>query len=67
MLPAGSPYMNNAVKISDWNVPHQYRYYAIAVLATYAGPPVTEVAPAISAVPGAPAAPPAGPALPTFE
>lgn len=58
--------VNNAVKISDWNVPHQYRYYAIAVLATYAGPPGTDVAPAVSAVPGAPAAPP-GPALPTFE
>jgi hypothetical protein len=58
--------VNNAVKIADWNVPHQYRYYAIAVLATYAAPPGSDVAPAISAVPGAPATP-AGPALPTFE
>jgi hypothetical protein len=61
--------VNNAVKIGDWSVPHQYRYYAIAVLATYAGPPGTDIPPAASgtpATPGAPA-PPAGPSLPTFE
>jgi len=56
--------VNNAVKIADWNVPHQYRHYAIAVLATYAAPPGSEVTtPAGS---GAPAQP-SGPTLPTFE
>jgi hypothetical protein len=59
--------VNNAVKIADWNVPHQYRYYAIAVLATYAGPGGSDVAPATSgAVPGSPPTP-TGPTLPTFE
>ncbi|HKY41183.1 MAG TPA: hypothetical protein VJN18_34855 [Polyangiaceae bacterium] len=29
----------NAIKPPDWNTPHQYRFYAIAILATYAGPP----------------------------
>ena len=61
--------VNNAVKVSDWNVPHQYRYYAIAVLATYAGPPSSEAPPAGSGAPALPGAPaqPTGPALPTFE
>jgi hypothetical protein len=59
--------VNNALKIADWNVPHQYRYYAIAVLATYAAPPGTDPPPAASATPaGTPATPP-GPTLPTFE
>jgi len=57
--------VNNAVKIADWNVPHQYRYYAIAVLASYAAPPGTDVPPSPAAS-GAPAQP-AGPTLPTFE
>lgn len=61
--------VSNAVKVSDWNVPHQYRYYAIAVLATYAGPPGSDVPPATSGVPATPGAPaqPAAPTLPTFE
>jgi hypothetical protein len=56
--------VNNAIKAPDWNVPHQYRFYAIAVLATYAGPPGTDIA--VPAASGAPS-PPAGPTLPTFE
>lgn len=59
--------VNNAVKIADWNVPHQYRYYAIAVLATYAGPPGSELPPAASGTPPGTPATPAGPTLPTFE
>jgi hypothetical protein len=61
--------VSNAVKIADWNVPHQYRHYAIAVLATYAGPPGSDVPPAASAAPAMPGAPatPSGPTLPTFE
>lgn len=59
--------VNNAVKISDWNVPHQYRYYAIAVLATYAGPPGSDTPPAASGAPPGTPPTPAGPALPTFE
>jgi hypothetical protein len=55
--------IGNAVKVADWNVPHQYRFYAIAILATYAGPPGSEPIPAASATPAAPA----GPTLPTFE
>jgi hypothetical protein len=31
--------VKNAIKAPDWNMPHQYRFYALAVLATYAGPP----------------------------
>jgi hypothetical protein len=59
--------VENALKISDWNVPHQYRFYAIAVLATYAGPPGSEVAPPPSgATPPSPP-PPSGPVLPNFE
>ncbi len=54
--------VNNALKVSDWNIPHQYRFYAIAILATYAGPPGSAVAPAASG-----AAAPSGPALPNFE
>jgi hypothetical protein len=53
--------VNNALKVADWNIPHQYRFYAIAVLATYAG---TEPVPtAASATPSRPS----GPALPSFE
>jgi hypothetical protein len=56
--------VNNALKVSDWNVAHQYRFYAIAVLATYAGPPGSELPP--PAASGG-LAPPTGPALPNFE
>jgi hypothetical protein len=55
--------VGNAVKVADWNIPHQYRFYSIALLATYAGPPGSEPLPAPSAAP----AQPAGPILPTFE
>lgn len=58
--------VNNAVKIADWNVPHQYRHYAIAVLATYAGPPGSDVTTPAPATSGAPTQP-SGPTLPTFE
>ena len=58
--------VSNAVKIADWNIPHQYRHYAIAVLATYAGPPANDVATPAPPTSGAPA-PPSGPTLPTFE
>jgi hypothetical protein len=51
--------VKNAVKVSDWNIPHQYRFYALAVLATYAGPPVA----APSTLPVASGQP----ALPNFE
>lgn len=61
--------VESAVKVTDWAVPHQYRFYAIAILASYAGPP--EAAPAASAAPapGTPAAPAPKPGdgLPTFE
>jgi hypothetical protein len=56
--------VNNALKVTDWNIPHQYRFYAIAVLATYAGPLGSELPPPVAS--GAPPAP-AGPALPNFE
>jgi hypothetical protein len=62
--------IQNGVKITDWNVPHQYRFYAIAVLATYAGPPGSEVVtPATSGNPAQPSMPaqPTGPTLPSFE
>jgi hypothetical protein len=58
--------VSNAVKIADWNIPHQYRHYAIAVLATYAGPPANEVTTPAPPSSGA-LAPPSGPTLPTFE
>jgi hypothetical protein len=35
-------------------VPHQYRFYAIAILATFAGPPGSLPAPAASGQPGLP-------------
>ena len=54
--------VENALKVSDWNVPHQYRFYALAILATYAGPPAAEALGAPSAAPA-----PTGPRLPTFE
>jgi hypothetical protein len=62
----------NAIKIADWNIPHQYRHYAIAVMASYAGPPGSDTPPAASGTPGTPtipgaAPPPPGPTLPTFE
>jgi hypothetical protein len=52
--------VENAIKVSDWNLPHQYRFYALAVLATYAGPPGSEVAPSGSGTPP-------GSALPSFD
>lgn len=45
-----------AIKVADWNIPHQYRFYAIAVLASYAGPPGS--APPVAS---------GQPALPNFE
>jgi hypothetical protein len=58
--------VNNAIKIADWNIPHQYRHYAIAVLATYAGPPGSDVTTPAPPASGGPTAP-SGPTLPTFE
>jgi hypothetical protein len=52
--------VSRAVKVADWNIPHQYRFYALAVLATYAGPPGSLPAPLASSAPGQPG-------LPTFE
>jgi hypothetical protein len=52
--------VSRAVKVADWNIPHQYRFYALAVLATYAGPPGSLPAPVASSAPGQPG-------LPTFE
>jgi hypothetical protein len=56
--------VNGALKVSDWNIPHQYRFYSIAILASYAGPPGTEPAAPLAsgAVP-----PPSAPGLPSFE
>jgi hypothetical protein len=61
--------VENAVKVSEWAVPHQYRFYAIAILANYAGPPGSEPLPAASAVavPGAAPVEPPKERLPTFE
>ena len=61
--------IGNAVKVADWNIPHQFHVYAIALLATYAGPPGSEAAPpspALSATPSGPTIPGAA-ALPNFE
>jgi hypothetical protein len=58
--------VENAVKGVDLNVPHQYRFYAIAILASYAGPN-TEAALAPSAMSSALAAPKPGDRLPSFE
>ena len=57
--------VGNAVKVADWNIPHQYRFYALALLATYTGPPSSDVTtpPAMSGAPTQPS----GPRLPTFE
>jgi hypothetical protein len=54
--------VREAVKVNDWNVPHQFRHYAIAVLATYAAPAGADVALPPPVRSGAPV-----PALPTFE
>jgi hypothetical protein len=56
--------VNSALKVSDWNIPHQYRFYAIAILATYAGPPGSALLPPPAS---SGAAAPSGPALPNFE
>ncbi|HYQ16785.1 MAG TPA: hypothetical protein VEQ58_13530 [Polyangiaceae bacterium] len=60
--------VNAALKAPDFNIAHQYRFYAIAILATYAGPPGSEPS-ASSPSPTASGAPatPSGPALPNFE
>jgi len=62
--------VNAALKAPDFGIPHQYRFYAIAILATYAGPPSSDPSapsPAsTTAASGAPLAP-SGPALPNFE
>lgn len=55
--------VESALKAPDWNVQHQYRFYAIAVLATYAG---SESSPQLGAPTGAQAQP-TGPALPRFD
>ena len=52
--------VENALKVSDWNVPHQYRFYALAILATYAGPPGSEPL-------AAPSGSPPGSSLPSFD
>jgi hypothetical protein len=52
--------VSRTIKVADWNIPHQYRFYALAVLATYAGPPGSMPAAAASAIPGQPG-------LPNFE
>jgi hypothetical protein len=46
--------VKSAIKAPDWNAPHQYRFYALAVLATYAGPPGTLPPPVASGQPGLP-------------
>jgi hypothetical protein len=46
--------VKNAIKAPDWNTPHQYRFYALAILATYAGPLGTAAIPAASGQPGLP-------------
>lgn len=51
--------VSRAIKVADWSIPHQYRFYALAVLATYAGPPGS-LPPAASSLPGQPG-------LPSFE
>jgi hypothetical protein len=57
--------VENALKAPDWSLPHQHRFYAIAVLATYAGAPGSEPLPAPSPSGALPT--PAGPSLPNFE
>lgn len=50
--------VKTAMKVPDWNIPHQYRFYALAVLVTYAAP--------ASAAPPLPVAS-GQPGLPNFE
>jgi hypothetical protein len=57
--------IGNAVKVADWNIPHQFRVYAIALLATYSGSEPAPM-PAASAAPTGPTIPGAA-ALPNFE
>lgn len=52
----------SALKIADWSVPHQHRFYAIAVLATYAGAPSDPLPAASGTTTG-----PSSPSLPSFE
>jgi hypothetical protein len=65
--------VESALKVSDWAVTHQYRFYAIAILASYAGPPDALPAPSATPAPGSPTPSPGSPApkpgdgLPTFE
>lgn len=46
--------VKDAIKIADWNVPRQYRFYALAVLASYAGPPDALPIPVASGQPALP-------------
>lgn len=55
--------VKKAIEIADWDIPHQFRYYSIAILATYAAP----VNDAVTAPVGTPPTLPTGPNLPTFE
>lgn len=55
--------VESALKAPDFNIPHRYRFYAIAALATYASPPSVTPLPAISGTPATPSAP----TLPSFE
>jgi hypothetical protein len=59
--------VKKALPAPDWNtVQHQYRYYSIAVLATYAAPASSAPTPAPPAASGTSAAP-AGSGAPLFE
>lgn len=59
--------VKQALKLADWNVPHQYRFYALAVLASYAGPPAgVGASSGPEGTVGLPAAS-ASPGLPNFE
>lgn len=55
-----------AMKVDNWAIPHQFRVYAIAVLATYAGQQSTLPPLLPSASPSGPSIPGAA-ALPNFE
>lgn len=53
----------SAIKSVDFNIPHQHRFYSIAVLATYPGPRAPEATPA----PSPSSTAPSQPKLPSFE
>ncbi len=52
--------VKSAIKVSDWNIPHQYRFYALAVLASYAAPAAVALPAPIPIASGQPT-------LPNFE